>query len=206
MPERPYQLTPAQAARFADLALRCIGREFPCNPGHVIAHAGDLRRPAELHPAFYGCFDWHSAVHGHWLLVHILRRFPQLPEAAAIRAALAANLTEANLAAEAAYFALPEHRGFERTYGWAWLLKLAEELAAWDDPDGRRWSAGLAALATVIEARYEEFLPKQVYPIRAGVHPNTAFGLAFAFDYAVAVGDERLRGLIARRSRDYYAA
>ncbi len=206
MSKHPYQLTPEQASRFAHLALRCIQREFPCNPGHVIADAADLRRPRELHPAFYGCFDWHSAVHGHWLLVHVLRRFPDLPEAAAIRAALADNLTEANLRIEADYFAAAGHRGFERAYGWAWLLKLAEELATWDDPDGRRWSAGLAALADVIVARYQEFLPKQVYPIRTGVHPNTAFGLAFAFDYARAVGHAALRDLIVRRSLDYYAA
>lgn len=204
MPEQPYRLTHVHAARCAHLALRCIQREFPYNPGHVITHAGDLRRPRELHPAFYGCFDWHSAVHGHWLLVRLLRRFPDLPAAAEIRAAVAANLTEDNLAAEAAYLA--GHRGFERTYGWAWLLKLAEELAGWDDPDGRRWSANLAPLAAVIVAQYKEFLPKQTYPIRTGVHPNTAFGLAFAFDYAIAVGDDELRELIARRSRDYYAA
>lgn len=206
MSQHPYYLTSEQAARCADLALGCIRREFPCNPGHVIADAGDLRRPRELHPAFYGCFDWHSAVHGHWLLVHVLRRFPDLPAAAAMRAALAENLTVANLRGEADYFAAVGHRGFERPYGWAWLLKLAEELAAWDDPDGRRWSAGLGPLADLIVARYQEFLPKQTYPIRTGVHANTAFGLAFAFDYARAVGHTALRELIVRRSLEYYAA
>ncbi len=200
------RLTPTQASRFARLALACVGREFPYNPGHVITGATDLHPPRRLHPAFYGCFDWHSAVHGHWLLVHVLRRFPGLPEAGEIRAALGANLTEANLRAEAEYLRAAGHGGFERTYGWAWLLKLAEELAAWDDPDGRRWSAALEPLAAVVVGRWLEFLPRQTYPIRAGVHPNTAFGLAFAFDYAAATGHEELRGLVVRRSLDYYAA
>jgi len=126
--------------------------------------------------------------------------------AAAIRAALNANLTEGNLAAEAAYFRAPARRGFERTYGWAWLLKLAEVLHGWDDPDGRRWSAALAPLADVIAARYLEFLPKQTYPIRVGTHPNTAFGLAFALDYARATGHATLHDLAVQRSLDYYAA
>ncbi len=201
-----YTLTPAQASHFVRLALACAGREFPYNPAHVIADATDLHRPAELHPAFYGCFDWHSAVHGHWLLARILRRFPDLPEAGEMRRALGANLTGDNLAAETAYFQAHGHAGFERTYGWAWLLKLAEELAAWDDSDARRWSASLAPLARVITARYQAFLPKQTYPIRTGVHPNTAFGLAFAFDYAAATGADALRDLVVRRSLDYYAA
>ncbi len=201
-----YALTPALASRFAGLALHCIGREYPYQPGHVITGPDDIATPRMLHPAFYGCFDWHSAVHGHWLLAHLLRRFPDLPEAEAIRAGLAANLTEANLAAEAAYFQAPGRSGFERTYGWAWLLKLAEELNTWHDPDGRRWSAALAPLVDIIVARYLDFLPKQTYPIRVGTHPNTAFGLAFALDYARAVGHTALRDLVIRRSLDYYAA
>ena len=199
-------LTPTHAGRFAALALRCIGRAYPYQPAHVITGPDDIATPRALHPAFYGCFDWHSAVHGHWLLAHLLRRFPDLPEAAAIRAGLVANLTEANLAAEAAYFRAPGRAGFERTYGWAWLLKLAETLLGWEDPDGRRWSAALAPLVEVIVARYLAFLPKQTYPIRAGTHTNTAFGLAFALDYALAAGHEALRDLVTQRALDYYAA
>ena len=116
------------------------------------------------------------------------------------------NLTVVNLQAEADYFEAPGHGGFERTYGWAWLLKLAEELAAWDDPDARRWSAALAPLAAVIVRRTLDFLPRQTYPIRTGTHPNTAFGLAFAHDYAVAAGHAALADLVVRRSLDYYAA
>lgn len=201
-----HALTPTLAGRFARLALRCIGREYPYHPAHVITGPADARTPRALHPAFYGCFDWHSAVHGHWLLAHLLRRFPDLPEADEIRAGLAADLTEANLAAETAYFQEPGRAGFERTYGWAWLLKLAEALLDWDDPDGRRWSAALAPLVDVIVARYLDFLPRQTYPIRTGTHPNTAFGLAFALDYAAAVGHTELRDLVRQRSLDYYAA
>lgn len=201
-----HTLTPFLARRFADLALRCIGREYPFQPAHVITGPDDIATPRRLHPAFYGCFDWHSAVHGHWLLVRVLRRFPHLSEGADIRAALAANLTEANLAVEAAYFRAPGRAGFERTYGWAWLLKLAEELLSWDDPDARRWSAALAPLVEAIVARYLDFLPKQIYPIRVGTHTNTAFGLSFGLDYACTVGQDALRDLIVQRSLDYYAA
>jgi hypothetical protein len=197
-------LTREQAAAFARLALKGIGREYPNKPGHVHNGDADARTPRALHPAFYGCFDWHSSVHGHWMLVRLLRRFPDLPEARTIRAALAEHLTAENLRAEADYFAGPNRRSFERTYGWAWLLKLAEDLHSWDDPDARAWSRNLRPLADVIVARYRTFLPKQTYPIRSGVHPNTAFGLAFALDYARAVGDKRLAGLIERRSRDYF--
>jgi hypothetical protein len=164
-----------------------------------------VKSPRQLHPAFYGCFDWHSAVHGHWMLVRLLRLFPELPEAKQVRAALAENLTAKNLKAEADYFAQPNRQSFERPYGWAWLLKLAEELHGWDDADGKAWSQNLKPLADTLAARYVAYFPKQTYPIRSGVHPNTAFGLAFAHDYARAVGDKRLRELIEERSRTYYA-
>jgi hypothetical protein len=204
-PDSPA-LTAELAARLAQIALEGITREYPNHPAHVLMDAADGRRPRELHPAFYGCFDWHSAVHTHWQLVRLLRLLPALPEAAAIRAALDAQLTPANLAAEAAYFAEPGRRGFERPYGWAWLLKLAAELAGWDDPDARRWAAALAPLAALIVARYLEFLPRLTYPVRSGVHSNTAFGLSFALDYALATGHEALRALIVARALAYYGA
>jgi hypothetical protein len=179
--------------RLVRLALAGVSREFPCNPAHVLANARDLRRPRELHPAFYGCFDWHSAVHGHWLLAHIAARCPQLPEAPAIRAILRRHLSAANLAAEARY--LERHPGFERPYGWAWGLKLASALPA---------HAPLRAFAGAIERRYLEWLPKQTYPIRSGTHTNTAFGLAFALDYARAFGRKRLESLVVKKSLRYY--
>jgi hypothetical protein len=195
-----------QAAHFARLASACIQRELPNSILHVVNGPGDICSPRELHPAFYGCLDWHSAVHGHWMLVRLLRTVPALPDAAAVRAALDANLTATNLAAEVAYFAGAHRSNFERTYGWAWLLQLATELHGWDDPDARRWSANLAPLTAVIVDRYLAFLPKQTYPIRTGVHPNTAFGLAFALDHARATGHTALAELILERAETYYAA
>lgn len=202
-------LTAELASRLARLALSGITQEYPVSPGHVLTDAGDGRRPRELHPAFYGCFDWHSAVHSHWALVRLLRLLrllPALPEAAAARAALGAHLTDANLRAEAGYFAEPGRSAFERPYGWAWLLKLAEELLGWDDPDARRWSAAVAPLAALIARRYLEFLPRLTYPVRSGVHSSTAFGLTFALDYALAAGHGPLRDALVARSLDYFGA
>jgi hypothetical protein len=199
-----FRLTQDRGERFAALALRCVRQPYPYAPAHVIHGADDVRDPRAMHPAFYGCFDWHSAVHGHWLLVRVLRRFPVSPLAGEIRAALRANLSADNLAAEAAYFEEPGRGSFERTYGWAWLLKLAEELAGWEDDDAQVCLAALAPLATVIERRYLDFLPRQTYPIRVGTHPNTAFGLAFALDYAQALGRSELTALVEQRSRDYF--
>jgi hypothetical protein len=193
-----------EASHFAALALRGIAREFPNKMDHVMQDAAGVKRPKELHPAFYGCFDWHSSVHGHWMLVYLLKEFPQLPGAGAIRTALGENLTAANLAAEKAYLQQPGTGSFERTYGWAWLLKLAGELHGWDDADGRVWAEGMGPLAEAFVERYLAFLPKQTYPIRTGVHANSAFGLAFALDYARLVGRKDLAELIAKRSMDYF--
>jgi hypothetical protein len=197
-------LTPERASAFARLALKGVRKEYPNKPGHVLDGPADVKSPKELHPAFYGCYDWHSAVHGHWMLVRLLRLFPDLPEAKQVREALNENLTAENLRAEAAYFARPSSRSFERPYGWTWLLKLAEELHGWDDPDARRWSKNMRPLTDLIAGRYLDYFPKQTYPIRSGVHPNTAFGLSFALDYARAVGDEKLAELIKERARTYY--
>jgi len=164
----------------------------------------EVQNPRSLHPAFYGCFDWHSAVHGHWMLIRLLKLFPDLPEAQTIRKAIDENLTAENIQTEVAYLHQPSRKSFERMYGWAWLLKLAEELHRWDAPDGKRWSRNVEPLAQAIAARYREFLPRQTYPIRTGVHPNTAFGLAFGLDYAREVGDQQLEQLIVERSRTYY--
>src|ERR1051325_6051393 len=197
-------LTQAQASHFASLALKCIQKEYPNKPDHTINDRDDVRNPKDMHPAFYGCFDWHSTVHGHWMLVHLLRLFPDLPEAKQIRKALDANLSEKNISGEVAYLKQSNRASFERTYGWAWLLKLAEELHSWNDEDGRRWSRNLQPLADGFVEKYLAFLPKQNYPIRTGVHPNTAFGLAFALDYARAIGDQKLEVLIVERSKTYY--
>jgi hypothetical protein len=181
-----------------------VQKEYPNKPDHTINDGRDVRNPRAMHPAFYGCFDWHSTVHGHWMLVHLLKTFPGMTEAKEIRRALNSNLSEKNIAAEVAYLKQVNRASFERTYGWAWLLKLAEELRGWNDPDGMKWSRNLQPLADAFVEKYLTFLPKQNYPIRTGVHPNTAFGLAFALDYARAAGDKKLEALLVERSRTYY--
>ncbi len=198
------ELTREDASRFAKLALNCVRKEFPNKPDHVMKDMEDVRSPKAQHPAFYGCYDWHSCVHGHWLLVRLLKQFPGLPETKDIRAVLDENLAPDKIQGELAYLEGPERKSFERTYGWAWLLKLAAELRYMGDPDGMRWFTSLKPLSDVIAIRYMEFLPKQTYPIRTGVHPNTAFGLSFALDYASAVKDERLSTLLVQRARDYF--
>lgn len=203
-PRNDGTMTREQASAFAKLALKGLGREYPNKPGHVLNDAKDARTPRELHPAFYGSYDWHSAVHGHWMLVRLLRLYPDLPEAAEIRRVLNDHLTAANLKKEAAYFRRPNARSFERPYGWSWLLKLAEELHAWDDADGAQWRKHLQPLTDVIVARYLGYFPKQTYPIRHGVHANTAFGLTFAHDYARTTGNAKLRELLEERARTYF--
>jgi hypothetical protein len=138
------------------------------------------------------------------MLVRLLKTFEKLPESQQIRKALNANLTAENVRVEAAYMTQPNRQSFERTYGWAWLLKLAEEVHSWDDPDGDNWAEALQPLVDVIVKSYKTFLPKQTYPIRTGVHPNTAFGLAFALDYARAIGDRDFEALLVERSRTYF--
>jgi hypothetical protein len=203
-PARRLVLDAAQASHFAQLALRCARREYPNNITHLLNDASQVKSPAALHPAFYGCYDWHSSVHGHWLLAHLLRLYPSMAEAREIRAALDANLTEENIKVEDEYFREPGRQSYERPYGWAWLLKLHEELYAWDDRDARRWFRALQPLADTVVAKYTDFFAKQTYPIRVGTHFNTAFGLSFALDYAEAVKGadaERQRALDALRAR-----
>jgi hypothetical protein len=198
------QLTREVASNFARIALNCVGREYPNKPEHVINDERDVRSPRSLHPAFYGCYDWHSSVHGHWMLVRLLRLFPDLPEGAEIRASLGRNLTAENVKVEVQYLDQPGRKSFERTYGWAWLLKLAEELWSWNDPDGRQWSQNLSPLVQAIVQHYLDFLPRQTYPIRTGVHPNTALGITFALDYARATGNAELAKVLVERSLTYY--
>jgi hypothetical protein len=201
---KELRMNQEHASAFARLALKGIQKEYPNKPGDVLNSERDVQTLRAVHPVFYGCFDWHSAVHGHWMLVRLLREYPELPEKRQIRAVLNEHLTARNLRTEADYFDRKNSRSFERPYGWAWLLKLAEELHGWDDPDARAWSKNMQPLADKIAARYLAFFPKQTYPIRSGVHPNTAFGLAFAHDYARAVGNKELLTLIEERCRTYF--
>jgi hypothetical protein len=168
-------------------------------------HASEVLNPAVFHPAFYGCYDWHSSVHGHWMLVRLLKMFPDMAEAAEIRSALNGNLSAQNIETEVKYLNQPGRKSFERTYGWAWLLKLVEELAGWPDADGRRWRTNLVPLAEEIVKLYTDFLPKQTYPIRRGLHPNTAFGLAFALDFSRQEGKADFEKILVERSLSYFA-
>jgi len=199
-------LTPALASRFARIALDNVVREYPNKPEHVLGGPGDVSFPRTLHPAFYGSYDWHSCVHMHWLLVRLLRRFPTLPEAAAIASCLDQHLSTGAIAGEVAYLARPGTQSFERTYGWAWLLKLAEELGRGAGADFARWRANLAPLAQAFVTRYRVYLPKATHPLRGGTHPNSAFGLAFAIDYARSDGVLELAALCEARARAWFAA
>jgi len=200
-----FRLDGESASYFAKLALKCIKKEYPNKLSHVMNDESEVQNPATLHPAFYGCFDWHSSVHGHWMLVRLLKMFSELPETKEIRSALNDNLSAENIEVEVEYLHQPSRKSFERTYGWAWLLKLAEELYGWNDPEGTKWSKNLQPLADAVVKRYLEFFPKQTYPIRRGVHPNTAFGIAFALDYARAVENKELEDLLIERSKTYFA-
>src|SRR6266480_2609028 len=197
-------LTPAQSAAFARLALANVEREFPNKLDHVMAAAADVATPRALHPAFFGSFDWHSCVHAHWLLVRVMKLHPRLPEAVTIRSLLDMRLAAVNIDAERAYLDRPESRSFERTYGWAWFLKLAEELACWSDADAHRWSRDLAPLTSAFVQRYLAYLPDATYPIRHGVHSNSAFGLAFALDFARACDVGSLSDACLAKARQWY--
>jgi hypothetical protein len=197
-------LTREQASSFARLALKGIQQPFPNKPADVWNSEADARPPRALHPAFFGSFDWHSSVHGHWMLVRLLRTYPDLPEAAEIRRVLNLHLTRENLAQEAASFQRANAQSFERPYGWSWCLKLVEELHGWEDEDGRKWASNIKQLEDVLVRRYLTYFPKQTYPIRSGVHSNTAFGLAFALDYARTTGRPDLERLLIERGKAYY--
>jgi hypothetical protein len=202
--EPANNLSVEQASAFAKLALKNIDQEFPHKLGVVWEKAADVKPPRQVHPTFFGSFDWHSCVHGHWMLVRVLKLHPKLPEAKAIRAVLNDHFSKEKLQAEADYFGKKEGKSFERPYGWAWLLKLAAELHTWKDDDAKTWRTHLAPLAEIIAKRYIEYFPKQTYPIRAGVHSNTAFGLTFALDYANTVDNAKLREAILERAKSYY--
>jgi hypothetical protein len=196
----------AAAGRFAALALACVHQEYPNKIAHVLSSDEDVEPPRELSPAFYGCYDWHSSVHGHWLLARLARLEPDQPYAAPARAALARSLTAGNVAAEVEYIRGPGRVSFERPYGLAWLLQLAAELREWDDPDARRWLAALAPLERTAAERFADWLPKLTHPIRTGEHSQTAFAFGLVRDWAAVAGDERMLELLDDRIRALYLA
>jgi hypothetical protein len=194
-----------QAARFAQLALDCVHKEYPNKIAHSLNSDADVKPPRELTPAFYGCYDWHSSVHGHWLLVRLIRLFPQAPFADEARRAVAQSLTPDHIAAEVKYINDNGRGSFERPYGLAWLLQLAAELKEWDDPQARQWSATLRPLEQAVTARIASWLPKMEHPVRVGEHSNTAFGMGLMLDYARISGNAAFGRLVESRARDYFA-
>lgn len=198
------KLTLEEANRLAVLPLHCMQTEYPNKLNQTLESEAYLKGPKALHPAFFGCFDWHSSVHGHWMLVSLLRQFPELENGEEIRNKLLENMSKENINAEVAYFLAPQNSSFERTYGWAWVLKLAEELHLWDDPIARELENNLQPLTDLMVEKYLDFLPKLIYPIRVGEHSNIAFGLSFAYDYAKTLKISKLEELIRKRALDWF--
>ena len=194
------------ADRFARLALACVHKEYPNKLSHSLNSDADVAPPRKLTPAFYGCYDWHSSVHGHWLLVRLVRMFPDAEFATAARDALAQSLTPENLAQEAAYIRGEGRASFERPYGLAWLLQLAAELHEWDDPQARQWSANLKPVETAALERLKTWLPKLSHPIRIGEHNQTAFGMGLMLDYAQAMHDDEFAALLRQKARQFFYA
>ncbi|WP_298953862.1 DUF2891 domain-containing protein [uncultured Nonlabens sp.] len=198
------QLTLKQANNLVKLPLHCIETEYPNKMGHVTSSPEDQKRPTVQHPVFYGCFDWHSAVHGYWSAVTLLKSFPTLEAKEELLQKIKHNLTAQNIKVEIAYLNTANNTSFERTYGWAWLLKLQQELDSWDSLEGKKLSVILQPLTDIIVSRYMSYLPKLNYAIRVGEHSNTAFGMAFAHDYAVHSKNHAFKKSIESRARDFY--
>jgi len=200
-----HNLTLSEANKLVELPLHCVETPYPYKTGVVLGSAADLQEPSVLHPVFYGCFDWHSAVHGYWSMVTLLQQHPDLEQADEVKAVLKRNLTAENVAREVDFFSKDINDSFERTYGWAWLLKLSDELHSWQDPMAEELAANLQPLTDLIVDRYINFLPRLVYPVRVGEHTNTAFGLSFAYDYAVNRKHTELQQLITKHAKDYFS-
>jgi hypothetical protein len=193
-------VAPDALAPYVRLALDCVHREYPNQISHRLESDADLRPPRELHPAFYGCYDWHSAVHGHWLLARALHLCPEASFAEEAAASLEENLRPAAIAGEVGY--LRARPAFERPYGLAWLLQLDAELHEMGSPH----APTLAPLTKVARDHLAGWLPKLAHPVRSGTHSQTAFALGLALDWARARGDQELGALIEKRARVYFGA
>lgn len=194
------------AERFASLALACVHKEYPNKISHSLNSDADVAPPHQLTPSFYGCFDWHSSVHGHWLLVRLVRTFPAgsfVPEA---REALRQSLTQEHIAQETAYLRAEGRASFERPYGLAWLLQLAAELREWDDPQGKEMSSILQPLERAAIERLSNWLPKLSNPVRIGEHDQSAFAMGLMLDYAQSSHEQQFAELIESRARHFYAS
>jgi len=196
-----FELTKSQAEHILSLPIHCLEVEYPNKLGQVLGAATDLKTPKALRPIFYGCFDWHSSVHGYWSVMELLQQYPDLDKDGNIRKTLNQHITAENVGIEKAFFEDPNNLSFERTYGWAWLFKLQESLSNWDDPDAVKWKNSLQPLVDLLVSKYIAYLPKLVYPIRAGQHDNTAFGLSLSLDYARSVGNKDFESTIVEHGK-----
>ncbi|MEJ2514180.1 MAG: DUF2891 domain-containing protein [Gammaproteobacteria bacterium] len=199
-------LDPAGVGRFADLALACVHKEYPNKIAHVLNSDDDVAPPRKLTPVFWGCYDWHSSVHGHWLLARLARLYPDAEFAPRARAALDRSLVPEAVRAEVEYLRGEGRASFERPYGLAWLLQLAAELREWDDPDAARWAEALAPLESAAAEVFREWVPRLAYPIRTGEHSQTAFAFGLVLDWSAAAGDSATRQIVGAASRDLYLA
>ena len=200
------KLTDDMAIKLSEKPLHCLHQEYPNKTAHIINNENEVKlSPKDLHPSFYGCFDWHSSVHGHWMLVRLLKTKPNLSISKEIENKLDQSFTKENLQTEADYFTKYQlTTTFERTYGWAWLLKLDEELSTWDHPKAKIWHENLKPLTQKIVDSWKTYLPKQTYPNRTGVHPNTAFAMVFAIDWARATGDKDFENKLIEKAKYFY--
>lgn len=205
LPQLGDQLTDEQVTAFAKLALKGLDTEYPNKPGHVFDGVDSIAPPKELTPAFYGSFDWHSSVHGHWMLIRLLRRYPDNSLNSEIRKKLDEHLSVENIKAEAAFFSEKRNKSFERMYGWAWYLRMVTECEAWDDADAKVWRENLKPLEEVLVNRAMAYLPLLQYPIRTGQHPDSGFALGQLLDYARTVGNQELESLVVQRAKDFFA-
>lgn len=185
-----------KASKIFALPAHCLTIEYPNKLGQTIGSESDLKTPKQLRPVFYGCFDWHSSVHGYWSLVILMQKYPNLDAGGKVRNLINQQLTKENIAIEQAFFNDVNNKNFERTYGWAWLFKLQEALNQWDDEDAKRWAENLQPLTDLLIERYFEYLPKLNYPIRTGTHDNSAFGLSLSLDYAHSSENKAFEKLI----------
>jgi len=198
------ELTSKEAERLVLLSLECVARQYPNKPSHVLENDMDLATPKALHPSFYGCFDWHSAVHGHWAMAKILKTFPANNQAFHVREKLNRHFGRESIEAEGKYFERSASATFERPYGYGWFLRLCAEVHGFDDPDALMWSKNLKALEDVIVQRVFEYFFKLSVPVREGTHDNSAFALSHIYDYASAVKNDKLLVFLEKRGRDYF--
>jgi len=198
------ELSIEQANHLASLPIKCIQQEYPNKLSQMLVDSTEIQAPKKLHPAFYGCFDWHSSVHGHWSLVYLLKRFPNLDKKEVIISKLKINLSKENIQKEIEYLSKNHEKSYERTYGWAWILKLQLELDTYNEPYAQELAQNLKPLTNLFIQRYAEFLPKLLYPIRVGTHTNTAFGLSFAYDYALYSNNQAFQKVIKENAVRLY--